>query len=110
MSSVKKIKGALAAFSPEEQAFAKDYAKTRLEVKMLKSALSTSQQQYASLFLFMLAVLRQMPEHEIRFTAKDLEAYEHFKDAWTIAGGYDEETDEEWLRLVEKGVGDGVVG
>ena len=110
MSSVKKIKGvksALGAFSAEEQAFAKDYAKTRLEVKMLKSALSTSQQQYASLFLFMLAVLRQMPAGEIRFTAKDLGAYEQFKDAWTIAGGYDEETDEEWLRLVEKGVGDG---
>lgn len=106
-SAEKKLKDALAAFSPEEQAFARDYAKTRQEVRMLKAALSTSQQRYASLFLFVMAVLRQMPGHEIRFTAKDLEAYGAFKDAWTIAGGYDEETDEEWLRLVEKGVEDG---
>ena len=85
------------------EGMARDYAKVRLEAKMLKTALSTSQQQYAGLFLFMMAILRQMPEYEIRFDSGDLDAYRQFKDAWTIQQGSCEETEEVWLKLVEKG-------
>ena len=112
MSSVKKIKGgakdlsSMISNTPLE-GMARDYAKTRLEAKMLKTALSTSQQQYASLFLFMMAVLRQMPGYEIRFSSGDLDAYKQFKDSWELQQGWCEETEEVWLRLVEKGGGDG---
>jgi hypothetical protein len=85
------------------EGMAKDYAKLRLEVPMLKTALSTSQQQYAQIMLFIMAVLRQMPEYTIRFNSCDLEAYSKFKDSWVLESGYDEGTDEEWLRLREKG-------
>jgi len=100
-----QIQKTLKGLSADQVALARDVAKTRLEAKMLKSALSTSQQQYASLFLFVLAVLRQMPEREIRFSSVDLEAYSALKDSWELQSGYCPETDEEWLRLVEKGGG-----
>ena len=46
-----------------------------------------------------------MPEREIRFSSVDLDAYSMLKDSWELQSGYCEETDEEWLRLVEKGGG-----
>jgi hypothetical protein len=98
-----KIQSILEQFSPDLQAVLKDYAKLKVEAKMLDSALKTSQQQYAHLMLFMMAVLRQMPEYELRFKKADLEAYSMFKDSWQVETRYDAGMDEQVLQLVEKG-------
>jgi hypothetical protein len=103
MSDLRSAKELSSVITPELQAMAQDYAKTRLEAKMLKTALSTSQQQYAQLMLFIMAVLRQMPEYTIRFNSCDLAAYSTFKEDWVLESGYDPDTDEEWLKLREKG-------
>ena len=97
------VKSMLQGMGPDQVALAQDMAKTRLEAKMLKTALSTSQQQYAGLFLFIMAILRQMPGHEIRFKSEDLDAYKQFKESWELQQSYVEETGELCLRLVEKG-------
>lgn len=107
---MKGVKSMLEGMSEDQVALARDMAKTRLEAKMLKVALSTSQQQYAGLFLFVMAILRQMPEQEIRFSSEDLGAYKAFKDSWELQQSYVEETDELCLKLVEKGGGDELVG
>ena len=97
------VEAILKRLTPEQQAFAQDYAKLRVEVKMLKKALSTSQQQYAHLFAFILAILRQMPEHEIRFRREDFEGYQTFRDSWQLYSEFDEENQEQVLRLIYKG-------
>lgn len=103
MSREDKIAKMLGQLSPEAQTIARDYAKLKVEVKMLKQALSASQQQYAHLFMFILAILRGMPEGKIAFKAKDLEAYSQFKDHWVLQSRYVAETDEQVLYLALKG-------
>jgi hypothetical protein len=107
---MKAVKDMLGVLTPEQQVFAQDYAKLRVEVKMLKAALSTSQKQFAHLYSFITAILRQMEGYEIRFKRKDFEAYQVFKDSWEMLTEYDAETDEQVLRLRVKGGGGGRVG
>lgn len=79
------------------------------EVKILKHALSTSQRQYAHIYAFLVAVLRQMEGFEIRFKEEDFESYQMFKEAWEMRSEYDEESKEQILKLVYRG-GGGVDG
>ena len=107
---MKTVKDMLGALPPEQQVFAQDYAKLRVEVKMLKTALSTSQKQFAHLYSFITAILRQMEGYEIRFARKDFEAYQMFKENWEMRTEYDAETDEQVLKMVVKGGSSGGVG
>jgi len=95
----------LPTLPPELQAMAQDYAKVKLEAKMLRGALSASEQQYAHLYLYLLAVLRLMDGYTIRFKSEDLEAYSVFKDAWQLETFYEEfeGVGYQVLRLKEKG-------
>ena len=97
------VQDMLGALSPEQQAFAQDYAKLRVEVKMLKTALSGSQKQFAELYAFILAILRQMPDHEIRFSREDFESYQMFKEGWELLSEYVAESNEQVLRLRYRG-------
>ena len=103
------VQDMLGALSPEQQAFAQDYAKLRVEVKMLKTALSGSQKQFAELYAFILAILRQMPDHEIRFSREDFESYQMFKEGWELLSEYVAESNEQVLRLRYRGDGDAAV-
>ena len=97
------VQDMLKALTPEQQAFAKDYAKIRTENKMLKVALSQSEQKYTALYVYLLAILRQMPNYQIAFKRKDLDAYNEFKDAWQLTSRYDDLVDEQVLQLMAKG-------
>ena len=99
------VQDMLKSLPPEQQAIAQDYAKVRVEAKMLKTALSQSQQQFAHLYAFLIAVLRQMPDKEIRFARKDFEAYQMFKENWEMRSEYDEGMDEQVLKLEYRGGG-----
>ena len=101
----KQVQQMLGSLPPELQAMAQDYAKVKLEAQMAKSALSGSQQQYAQLYLFLLAILRLMDDYEIRFKAEDLEAYSTFREAWELETFYEQVdgVDYQVLRLREKG-------
>ena len=99
------VQDLLKHLTPEQQAFAQDYAKIRAEHKMLQAALSQSERRYAHLYAFLLAILRQMDGFEIRFKRKDFEAYQMFKEAWEMQSEYEEETDEQILRLMYRGGG-----
>jgi hypothetical protein len=98
-----KVENLLKTFSPEAQAIANDYAKLRVEVKLLKAALSESQKNHAHMIVFLVAVLRQMPGYSISFKREDFEAYQAFKDSWVLKSEYVQELEEQRLTLVERG-------
>ena len=105
MTMDKQIQALLDKLSPEQQAFANDYARVKLEAKMAKAAVEECNKKYMNLYLFVLAILRGMPNYEIKFSAEDLEGYAAFGDAWQLETFYEELEGEGWqiLRLVEKG-------
>ena len=98
-----KLAAELAKVPPELQAMAKDYARLAAQVKAFRHALRECERNHAHLFTFMLAILRQMPGHEMRFSETDFEQYEKFRDAWQMESAYVEETREQVIFLKEKG-------
>jgi hypothetical protein len=95
------IENMLKKLSPDMQAMAKDYARLKVENKMLQTALQSSEKNYAHLFAYILAILRNMPDYKISFKKEDFEAYQMFRESWQLKSEYNAETEEQILWLSE---------
>lgn len=91
-----EVKQILKMFSPDERAFAEEFARTRIENRMLQHQATVMRKNYDELYKVMVVVLDVAYDKELRVHNSQ---FMRFKEEYRIDRSYDEKTDEVVLRL-----------
>lgn len=96
--SEKEIKDLLKRLSPEDQAFAEEYARTRIEVQVLQHSLARLQESYADLYHFLFDYIRRKHDGELRVVREEMTP-PSFLSEYQLVIGHDKKTDEIYAKI-----------
>lgn len=91
-----EVKQLLSMFQPDERAFAEEFARTRIENRMLQHQATVLRKDYDELYKVLVVILDVAYDKELRVNKTQ---FKRFKEEYRIDRSFDEKTQEVVLRL-----------
>ena len=91
-----EVKQLLSMFQPDERAFAEEFARTRIENRMLQHQAQVLREDYDELYKVLVVILDVAYDSELRVHKSQ---FKRFEEEYRIDRSFDEKTQEVVLRL-----------